>query len=621
MQELGHSLLIGSGAIGTCLRQASGAGDEPVELLNLRQPEVVRSLHAAYRAAGSRILVTNTFAANTLVLGDAGCAELCQQANRAGVALAREAAESACMVWASVGPLGLGLRLDDYPADALLDVYRKQCEALREADALLLETFVDVREARAALQAAGETGLPVVFQIGNTGGGPQRWERVDKLLVEARREGIVAVGVNCRHPDEIVRVASHIGAHSDLPVTVSPNAGHPRIERGLIKYEFSPDDLAAVGMELAAIGVAVIGGCCGTTPDHIRRMAGALGRRVVISRPHIQVHPERAKILTARPVAAANPVRTLMKSTDFLISVEIRADRALSLAEIVRGASRVAAAGVDLFDVPDNPGATVGRDAMVTAARLQDSLRVPSFCHLAVTQANLMRLHSTLIGCWDSGLRGLLAVTGDAPSMGHLGNLAHRVVDVRSSVELLRLIRGLRDGKIINGEGLADPPDFCAGCAIGQPGPAQLKWLKNKIEAGAEFVFSQPVFTLDDYKLLRDAVAGLPIRLFPGVMPLVSRRGAVFLSSGRIPGIVVPADVVAGFARYELAEDQRRFGLDQAGQLAEDIAADAAGLYLIMPFGKRCYEETADIVRRVRTGREKSGLQSGDAQARIDEIN
>ena len=603
MQELGCSVLISSGAIGTCLRQASGIGDEPVELLNLRQPETVRSLHAAYRKAGSRILVTNTFAANTIFFGEAGIGELCKETNRAGVALARKAGGSECLIWASMGPLGLGLRLEDYPADALLGVYRSQCEALGEADALLLETFVDLREARAALQAAAETGLPIIFQIGNTGGGSQRWERVDQLLAEAHRVGVIAVGTNCYHPDEIVRVASYIGAHTDLPLTASPNAGHPRIERGLVKYEFTPDDFAATAVALADAGAAVIGGCCGTTPEHIRKMASVLGSRAVLSRPRISISPERTPVVSQRPEATANPIRSMIKSNRFLISVEIRADRTQSLNEIVQGASGAAAAGADMFNVPDNPGATVGRDAMVTAARLQDALQIPSICHLGVTQSNLMRLHSTLIGCWDSGLRGLLAVTGDAPSMGHLGNLAHRVVDMRSSVELLRLIRGLREGRIINGEGLADPPDFCTGCAVGRPIPAQIRWLKTKIEAGAEFVFTQPVFTLDDYKKLRDALAGLPIRVFPGIMPLVSHRSAVFLASGRIPGIVVPEDVVTSFVQYDSPADQRLFGLDQAGELAAGIAADASGLYLIMPFGKRCYEDAAQIIRRVKDRR------------------
>lgn len=599
MNRLGQTVLIGSGAIGTCLREKGGIGDEPVELLNLRQPAAVKSLHAAYRAAGSRILVTNTFAANALVLEDAGAASLCEEINRAGVILAREAGQADCLVWASVGPLHLGLRLDDYTNAALAEIYGQQCAALGGADALLLETFVDVREAAAALQAAAASGLPVIFQIGNTGGGAERWQRIDQLLDLAHKTGVRAVGTNCRHPEEIVRVVSYMVGHTGLPVTASPNAGHPRIERGVVEYEFTPEDFARAAVTLAEAGAAVVGGCCGTTPEHIRKTAEALGERAVLPRPRVRIEAGEAPLPSGRP-AAVNPVRALLQADRFLVSVEIRADRTQSLGEIVHGASEVAAAGADLFNVPDNPGATVGRDAMVTAARLQNDLGVPSICHFSVTQSNLMRLHSTLIGCWDSGLRGLLAITGDAPSMGHLGNLAHRVTDMRSSVELLRLIRGLREGRMINGEGLADPPDFCAGCAVARPIPPQIRWLKTKIEAGAEFVFSQPVFTADDYKRLQDALADLPIRFFPGIMPLTSHRGAAFLASGRIPGIVVPEHVVAAFTRYEKAADQRRFGLDQACLLARSIAPTSSGLYLIMPFGKSCYEDAAAIVRHVR---------------------
>lgn len=600
LDKLGRIMLIGSGAMGTCLRRAGGRSDEPVELLNLRQPDAVKNLHAAYRRAGSHILVTNTFAANALVLGDAGVDEMCEDVNRAGVALAREAGGPECLVCASVGPLGLGLRLEDYPAAALEDIYRRQCLALCEADAILLETFVELREARAALTAASDTGLPVIFQIGNTGGGAQRWSRIDSLLNETHRSNVIAVGTNCHHPNEIVRVASYIAARTDLPVTASANAGHPQIERGWVTYEYSPDDFAAFALALADAGVAVIGGCCGTTPDHIRKLSEVLAGRVVTPRSRPVMTTETVLPDAEKTGPAANPIRSLMAGDRFVISVEIRAERTRSLDEIVQGASMIQKAGADMFDVPDNPGATVGRDAMVTAARLQSELHIPAIGHLGVTQSNLMRLHSSLIGCWDLGLRGLLAVTGDAPSMGHLGNLAHRVLDVRSSVELLRLIRQLREGRIINGEGLADPPDFCAGCAIARPIPAQIKWLQAKIDAGAEFVFSQPVFTMDDFRRLRDALAGLPIRLFPGVLPLVSRKNAAFLAGGRVPGIVVPQEIVEGFDRYELSVDQRRFGLEKACELSESIAGDAAGLYLIMPFGKTCYEDAAKIVRHVR---------------------
>lgn len=597
--ELQRSVLIGSGAIGTCLRTHVAAG-EPVELLNLRQPEAVRRLHAAYREAGAQILVTNTFAANAVALGEAGFAALGAEINRAGVRLARETAGKACMVWASVGPLGLGLRLDDFPAEELLRIYREQCAALGEADALLLETFTDPREARAALQAADEIRIPIIFQIGHAGAGRRRWERVDALLAEAHRPGIVAVGTNCRHPHDIVAVAAHLTARTELPVTVSPNAGHPMIDRGKVTYEYAPEALAAVGRELAAIGAAVIGGCCGTTPDHIQRLSEALKGKRVAPRSTRAAAIGGPELSTVTREGIANPIRSLMRSAGFVLSVEIRADRMQALDEIAAGAATISAAGADMFDVPDNPGATVGRDAMVTAARLQDSLQIPSISHLSVTHSNLLRLQSTLLGAWDLGLRGVLAVTGDVPSMGHLGSLAGRVADLKSSVELLRLIRQLRGGEIINGEEVADPPDFCAGCAVGRATPAHIKWLTSKVEAGAEFAFSQPIFEFEDYARLRDAVGPLGIRFFPGLLPLTSRRSAEALAGGRIPGIVVPASMLEAFARYGSLEDQRRFGLEMDTDLAIRIASEAQGIYLIMPFGKRRYEETATLVRAIK---------------------
>jgi methionine synthase / methylenetetrahydrofolate reductase(NADPH) len=604
MARLGSQILVGSGAVGTVLRRGQEIAGEPVELLNLRRPDAVLALHRAYREAGSQLLVTNTFAANRLLLEESGTASQCRMINEAGVSLARQAAGDACLVWASVGPLSLGFRQEDYPESHLASIYAEQCAALSGADAIVLETFVDPREARAALKAAAATGLPVVFQVGHTGRGRNRWTTIDVLLAEAVAAGTAAVGANCQHPDDIVDVAAYLLSRTRLPVTASANAGNPSIERGLVRYEFTPEDFSGIAGRLASLGVSVIGGCCGTTPDHIRAIAPLLAGRPVGPSTRIEIREAAtAEIRPARP-AASNPIRELIRAERFLISVEIRADRNSSLDTLCGNAEEIARTGADLFDVPDNPGATVGRDATITAARLQDVLRVPSICHKAVTQSNLLQLHSGLMGAWDIGLRGILAVTGDPPSMGPLGSLAQRVTDLKSSVELLRLIRKLREGELINGDRIADPPDFCAGATIGWPAPAQISWLKKKIEAGAEYVFSQPVFSAEAFRQLQDGAGPLGARLFPGLLPLMSRRNAEFFASGRIPGIRVPEAVVTAFAPYESAGDQRQVGMELALKLAEVMAAEARGVYLIMPFGKSSHEDTARIVRHLRSLRQ-----------------
>ncbi len=590
-------LRVGSGAVGSCLR--TGAGPEPVELWNLRQPDRVRALHAAYLAAGSQILVTNTFAAQRPALEMADCADRVGDINRAGVALAREAAQDRAWVWASVGALGLGLALDDFSDADLMEVYREQCGALCAADALLLETFADVREARAALAAASEVGRPIIFQLGPMAAGAGRWERAAELVRLAEPRA-VALGCNCRNPTEVAEVIRFLAGLTRLPLTAAPNAGQPRIERGAVTYELNPDAFARAADPVVAQGVVVFGGCCGTTPAHIRAVALALAGRA-ISAPAVRAPPP-APSAGARSVGrpAPNPVRDLLSKPRVLISVEVRADRMLPLAEIVRAARLLVEAGADLLDVPDNPGATVGRDALVTASRLQQELGRPTIAHASVTQSNLLRTYSALLGGWDLGVRGLLAVTGDAPALGPLAPWARRVADVRTSVELLRLIRGLREGRLLNGEQLAEPPDFCAGCAVGRPTPGQVRWLRAKVEAGAEFVFSQPVFRVEDYARLRDAVGDLPIRFFPGILPLTSRRSAETLAAGKVPGIEVPSEVVSAYERYSSPEDQRRHGLAAAGELACAIASAARGIYLIPPFGRRGCGDAVEIVRRIR---------------------
>ncbi len=598
----GSGIVIGSGALGCNLQPYLDMAGDPVELLNLRNPGVVRDLHAAYLDAGSQLIVTNTFGANPIVLQELGVGETCEKMNRAGVEIARDASGGDIPVWGSVGPMNLGLGIEDYTTRDLVTQYRLQCNAFREADALLLETFSSVREAEAALAAAGETGLPVVLQIGNIGSGPAVRKRIEKFVEAALRAHVIAIGANCQHPNRIVDTVAYLSGRVDLPITASANAGHPSITRGVVEYEFPPSQLVETGRRLIRQGVSLIGGCCGTTPAHIKALSDALaGEPVVVqervvpvvvltSAPHIEV---------ARP---KNPVRALVDSERFIISVEVRPNRKQSLESIIADTAAIVEAGADLLDVPENPGATVGRDPMVVAAALQNFFSVPAIQHKTVTQSNLLQLHSSLIGGWDLGLRGILALTGDAPNMGHLGSSANRVKDLKSSVELLRLIERMREGEMSNGEAIADPPDYCSGCSVSSLGSVgQVRWLEKKADAGACFTFSQPFFNIDDFRALRDKIGHINLRFFPGIMPLISQRNAAFMAAGHIPGINVHESMVEQFANYTDAADQQKFGMESALELAQAIAEESDALYVIMPFGKDCYRETASLIGNIRS--------------------
>ncbi len=598
---LGKALRIGSGAMGTELRKTETTRLPFVELFNLEKPESVKTIHKAYKDAGSNILVTNTFAANAITLSEANAESICNKINQTGVDLAREVAGDDCMVWASIGPLSLGLRHDDFSDQQLLDTYAEQCHSVMGADAIILETFVNLREARAALKAATSTDLPVIFQVGNTGRGSTGRMKMDAMLSSAEEAKVSAVGTNCRHPDEIVEVIRYVSKRTSLPLTASPNAGNPSLVRGYVTYDFPPVEFLNIAKQLMEQGTSLIGGCCGTTPEHIRLIASELGGIPVQPRSKLTVQIQKITPKTGEKTETPNVIRKLINSEAFLISVEIRADKKLDLSTICHNAKKIVQAGADLLNVPDNAGATIGRDASVVASHLQDTTGIPSIFHKTVTQTNLLNIHSTLIGCWDLGLQGILAITGDSPSLGSLAHMASRVSDLKSSVELLRLIRTLRSGQTINGEWIANPPDFCAGCAIGKPTAPHIEWLKKKKDAGAEFVFSQTVFTIDDFQKLHDQVNKMELRFFPGLMPLSSLKNATFLAGGRIPGISVPKNIIQEFAKYTNKDDQWKLGMDRALELAEAISKKAKGIYIIMPFGKSCYSNTARIVSMIRS--------------------
>jgi methionine synthase I (cobalamin-dependent)/5,10-methylenetetrahydrofolate reductase len=599
--SLGVEIRIGSGAIGTVLRHSLYNSTDAVEFLNLSRPELVTALHLKYRDAGSKIFVTNTFAANSVSLQERYEEALCFDINSKGVELAREVAGDDVLVWGSVGALALGLGIDDYSPQQLTDIYSEQCRGLCGADALVLETFTSLLEAEAALKAAKATSLPIILQFGNTGEMPAAQGRIDGFLKLAEKYDVAAIGVNCQHPAQIVNSVRYLSKRTLLPITAAANAGHPTIDRGIVHYEFPPEAMLAIAEELCRLGVNVIGGCCGTIPAHIRALAAKLSGLPVAEREQGLAIDVSGRAPEELEPSRPNRIRELIESDRLIVSVEIRADRRTSLANIVESSRQLADAGADMFDVPDNPGAAVGRDAMVVAAKLQDLTGTPSIPHKTVTQSNLLQLHSSLIGCWDLGLEGVLAITGDAPSMGHMGAMASRVKDVRSSVELLRLVRKMGEGRMITDEPISDPPDLYPGCAVSSvASTGQINWLKKKIDAGARFYFSQPFFDIDDFERLHAATVGLPARFLPGIMPLASKANAEYLAAGRIPGIRVSSAMVDNMGRYEDVSDQRRYGLEHALKLAEKIALVTNGIYLIMPFGKACYDDAASIVGAIK---------------------
>jgi len=604
-------VLIGDGGLGTQLQHLS---QTPVELpetfcLEPGGQELIKQVHQSYVEAGSQIIETNTFAANPWRLAQLGLAEQCELINRTAVELARLAVGNKAAVVGSIGPLDLGLAIKDFNEYQVREYYHLQVQTLAECgvDGFFLETFSSVEEARGALLEVKETELPILFSMGGmTLCQPYARRTVMDLIELAEQFQVNAIGINCASPYDLTQLLPVLAERTKLPMMAYSNAGTPTVQRGLVRYDLPTAVLLSEAETWHRMGVKIIGGCCGTTPEHIKALTQrfadqpvqARAGRFVIELPAEKTVPRKTTFGVV-PLRE-NPLRRLLRESPRpLVAVEIRASLAKTLNETIESTNIVAEAGPDLFDVPDNPGANPGRDCVACACLLQQRYRIPTIIHKSATQTNALHMHSYLLGASDLGIQGVLAVTGDPPHVGPLDRWASRINDIKSSVELLRLMRLMKSGELLNGQPLPEPVDFVTGCAYAptQNLPAQTQWLRRKVQAGAEFVFTQPIYLLEDFEKIQKATLDIHVPIFIGILPLMSARQIAFLRSGKIPGIQVPDAAANYILKYDEAESQARAGMELVEKLIVDLSGKVFGFYLVMPFHKKCYELTAGLVK------------------------
>lgn len=603
-------IIIADGALGTQLRAMGSAAALPESLvLDPAGCEMIRKVHASYIEAGAELLETNTFAANPIRLEPHGLADKCEAINEAAVAILRSAIGSrALRIAGSVGPLDLALATRDLDESVLFSAYSRQITALKTAgvDALLLETFSSLLEAKPALRAAQATGLPVLFSLGGQNMARRHARKTVAALVDlAQAHEAIAIGINCMAPYDLTQILPIVREHTDRPLMAFPNAGTPNVVRGAVRFDLSFDVLCLEAAHWAEMGAAILGGCCGTGPAHIAALRNAMAGKPVVQNNALTIimPAPRPDPRQAPAPAAKNHIRNIIASARApLVSVEIKPALNRTLQQTVEDMALTAQAAPDFFDVPDNPGASPGRDCVICAHLLQERYGIPAIFHKTATQTNALHLQSYLLGAYDIGLRGVLAVTGDPPSVGTFDRLASRVSDLNNSVELLRCLALMREGELMNGQPLPTAVDFVAGCAMA-PVPAlkaQTAWLEKKIEAGAEFVFTQPVFSTTDFDALKKVCSSLPIKIFIGIFPIVSMRQAVFLKSGKIPGILAPDTIVKRLAAFEDPADQAKAGIEETKSLIHSMAGRIDGFYLIMPFHKKAALWSAELIKFIK---------------------
>jgi methionine synthase / methylenetetrahydrofolate reductase(NADPH) len=601
--RLKNSILIADGAMGSLLHEVVGAV-RCFDELNVTEPEAVFRVHQSYIDAGAQIIETNTFGANRFKLEPLGLGEDVQKLNSRGVKIAREAREAASkevLIAGSIGPLGIGVQARHPEPEQILSIFHEQALALEErgVDLFILETFSYVEELMLAIDAIRSfSGLPIVAQLSYSEEGTTFCDvRPQAAATLLKDKNVQVIGANCTlGPQSLLPILQELAGAGNIRVSGMPNAGFPKREGDRIVYpKSSPEYFAQFAKDAAEIGVRILGGCCGTTPAHIRAMAEA----VKSLRP-ASTQTAKVSVTAAIPVSQVSqrePESKFWKKLqkkEFATCVEIDPPKGLSLDRIFEQVDKVMASGkVDAIDINSGAMARVGMDALIVAGALE-ARGVETVPHLTTRDQNIIGLQAMLLGAWTvGGVRNVLAITGDPPSVGDYPE-ASGVYEV-DSVGLVKILNRLNQGTDWAGKTLGGQTNFTIGVALNPVADdleSEIARFHAKVEAGAHFAMTQPLFDPSHWQGFLKKLGGQPpIPVLIGVWPLNSHKQALRLNN-EVPGIMIPEPLLKSMEAA--GASAREKGFEVAREMMNWARTEIAGVYLIPPFKR--YEEILEIL-------------------------
>ena len=571
--------------------------------LNLRAPDLVRDVHEAYRKAGAEVLETNTFGANRIKLAQYGLEAQVGDINRAATKLAREVADDDLLVAGAVGPLGV--RLEPLGPTSLSEaraVFREQLEALKEggADLFILETFADLHEIEQAILAARDVdpNTPVIAQmtIGSDCHTPYG-VTVEDLARSLDAFGADIIGLNCSvGPQIILDAIERMVTVTPRKLSAQPNAGMPRDVSGRSMYMASSEYMGTYAHHLVQAGARVVGGCCGTTPEHIAAMVEGVRplsprqARVPMKerrRSHPDAPPENPGVEPV-PLGERSKWGGQISRREFVTSVEIVPPRGVDASKMLRDTAALRDAGVDAVNVPDGPRAQSRMGALLTALLIEQQVGIETVIHYCCRDRNLLGMLSDLLGAAAIGLRNMLLITGDPPKMGPYPN-ATAVFDI-DAIGLTNLVNQLNHGLDPGGNAIGAPTKFTIGVGVNPAAldPAhELKRFEWKVDAGAEYAITQPVFDVEQLEKFLSTIEHTRIPIVAGIWPLVSLRNAEFLAN-EVPGVVVPATIIERMRRASARSKEHGVaeGIAIAREMLDRVRPLVQGVQVSAPFGK-----------------------------------
>ena len=583
------------GAMGTLLYGRGVFVNVCYDELNLERPELVQAIHAEYVNAGAEILETNTFGANPVKLSSYGLDERTEEINEAAVKLARAAAAGRAQVAGAIGPLGI--RIEPWgptSMDEATDFFKRQVTGLLEGgvDGFVLETFSDLHEIECAVRAVRALcDLPLIAQM-TVGTDRTTTYGTDPATLARSLEafGVDVVGLNCSvGPSVLLDAMEEMAEGTTLPLSAQPNAGLPRTVRDRKIYMASPEYMAEYGRRMIEVGVQFVGGCCGTTPDHVRALTEAVG----------SVQPRHASVTVAgsrEPDAERSPVPLERRSAygrklargEPVASVEILPPHGWDRARLVDPARELKVAGVDAVNIVDTPRARSRMGAIPAASIVERDVGLETVVHYTCRDKNMPGMISDLLGAAAAGLRNLLLVSGDLPAMGPYPD-ATAVFDI-DSIGLTNVVHGLNRGLDPGGGSIGPPTEFVVGVAVNQGAVDQDREVSRfgyKVEAGADFAVTQPVFDVASLERFLERADAGRIPLIAGIWPCTSLRNAEYLAN-EVPGVFMPEGVVERMRKAQAKGEEAALdeGVAIALEAINAVRPLVQGFHISAPAGR-----------------------------------
>lgn len=596
LNYLKDNIVLFDGAMGTMLYSRGIYINRCFDELNLSRPELVKEIHNKYILAGSEVIETNTFGANRFKLNAHGFDEEVSSINYQGARIAREEAGEDIWVAGSIGPLGI--RIEPWgptSVEEARDVFKEQAKALYDGgiDLFILETFYDLGEIQQAIIAVKEIcDLPVIAQMTIGDDGNSLYGTTPEHFAKRLSEwGSDVVGINCSVGPQIMLIAlEKMVRVADKPISIQPNAGVPRNIEGRNIYLVSAEYMADYTKRFIQTGAKIIGGCCGTTPEHIRAMRDAI-QSVVPHKREIKIKVTRKAEIEFKPTEIEKKSKFALKIANhkFVKTVELVPPKGIDTSEAVSITKLLKKKCIDAVNIPDGPRALSRMGAIYLSKIIIDKVGVEPILHYTCRDRNLLGIMSDLLGIHAIGIRNILLITGDPPKMGDYPD-ATAVFDI-DSIGLTNVVNNLNHGVDLGGNPIGQPTEYFIGVGV-NPGAIDLDYelrrFEWKVKAGAEFAITQPVFDTEIFFDFLEKIKGMNIPIIAGIWPLVSLRNAEFMNN-EVPGAKVPEYIMEKMRATKTKSEALKVGLNIAHETIRQIYLKVAGVQVSMPFGNVDY--------------------------------